>query len=264
MGFVRPITLFPFMKDLRVSGYCGTPSFLHTLAERAEEMGLDLKKDLALSLGFVAVEMLPESLRDSLEARFDMTIRQSYGTADVGCLGYECIHKTGMHFPGDKIVEIVDPDTGSQLPPGEVGEIIATCFNKAYPLIRYATGDLSYATDEPCPCGRTSPRLVKILGRVDQVTKVRGMFIHPNQADQVAARHPEISRYQVLVIRKEHRDEMIFRVELGRSGIDEGVFAKSLGQTIREVLKLRGEVEIVPTGAIPQEAKKIDDQRKWD
>ncbi len=252
------------MRDLRVTGYCGTPSFLHTIAERAEEMGLDLRKDLTLRVGFVAAEMLPESLRDSLEAKFEMTLRQGYGTADVGCLGYECIHKGGMHFPEDKIVEIVNPETKEQRPPGEVGEIVATCFNKAYPLIRYGTGDLSYAIDEPCPCGRTSPRLVRILGRVDQVTKVRGMFIHPNQADQVATRHPEISRYQVLVTRREHRDEMTFRVELGDATADPGLFAESLKQTIRDVMKLRGEVEFVSRGTIPDGAKKIDDQREWD
>jgi phenylacetate-CoA ligase len=252
------------LNDLGVTGYCGTPSFLHTIAERAEEMGLNLTEDLNLRVGFVAAEMLPESLRESLEARFGMVIRQSYGTADVGSLGYECIHRTGMHFPDDKVVEIVDPVTKRQLPPGEIGEIIATTFNKTYPLIRYGTGDLSYSTDEPCPCGRTSPRLVRIVGRVDQVTKVRGMFIHPSQVAQAAGRHPEISRHQVVVTRKKHRDEMTFRVELGKSGIEESAFAESLKQTIRDVMKLRGEVEIVPPGTIPEGSKDIDDRREWD
>ncbi len=252
------------MKDLRVTGYCGTPSFLHALADKAEEMGLDLKKDLSLRVGFVAAEMLPESLRNSLEAKFDMIIRQSYGTADVGSLGYECIQKTGMHFPEDKIVEIVDPETQKQLPVGEVGEIVATTFNRVYPLIRYGTGDLSYVADDPCPCGRTSPRLLRILGRVDQVTKVRGMFIHPSQADQVAARHPQISRHQVVVTRREHRDEMTFRVEIKEAAVDREALADSLKQTIRDVMKLRGEIEIVSTGTIPEGAKKIDDRREWD
>ncbi|NIQ38833.1 MAG: AMP-binding protein [Proteobacteria bacterium] len=252
------------MKDLRVTGYCGTPSFLHTVAEKAEEMGLDLKKDLTLRVGFVAAEMLPESLRDALEGRFNMVIRQSYGTADVGSLGYECIHKTGMHFPDDKIVEIVDPETKKQLPPGEIGEILATTFNTTYPLIRYATGDLSYVNGDTCPCGRTSARLGKIMGRVDQVTKVRGMFIHPSQVDQVVARHPEISKHQVLVTRREHQDEMTLRVDLGNSTIDQKAFTESVKQTIRDVMKLRGEVEIVSSGSIPDDAKKIDDQREWD
>ena len=144
-------------------------------------MGFDLKKDMNLKAGFVAAEMLPESLRSKLEEKFGMMIRQTYGTADVRCLGYECIKKNGMHIPDDKIVEIVDPETGKQLGPGKIGEIVATTFNKIYPLIRFGTGDLSILTETPCPCGRTSPRLLKILGRVDQATKVRGLFVHPGK-----------------------------------------------------------------------------------
>ena len=151
------------LKSLKVNAYCGTPSFLLNIAEKAEEMGLNLKKDLNLQVAFVAAEMLPESLRVKLEDKFGLILRQSYGTADIGCLGYECMLKNGMHVPDDKIVEIVDPETGKQLPPGKTGEIVATTFNKVYPLIRFGTGDLSILTETPCPCGRTSPRLVKIL-----------------------------------------------------------------------------------------------------
>jgi phenylacetate-CoA ligase len=131
------------LKNLKANAYCGTPSFLLNIAEKAEEMGLNLKKDLNLRVGFVAAEMLPESLRLKLEEKFGLILRQSYGTADIGCLGYECMLKNGMHVPDDKIVEIVDPETGKQLPPGKTGEIVATTFNKVYPLIRFGTGDLS-------------------------------------------------------------------------------------------------------------------------
>jgi len=252
------------LKNLKANGYCGTPSFLLNIAEKAEEMGLDLKKDLNLRVGFVAAEMLPESLRLKLEEKFAMTIRQSYGTADIGCLSYECMFKNGMHIPDDKIVEIVDPETGKQLPSGMTGEIVATTFNKVYPLIRFGTGDLSILTETRCPCGRTSPRLMKILGRVDQVTKVRGLFVHPGQVDEVASKHPKISKYQVVVTRKEHKDEMTFRIELEEEALQPEKLKEEVEKSIRDVMKVRGEVQIVPKGTIPEGAKKIDDQRTWE
>lgn len=252
------------LKNLKANAYCGTPSFLLNIAEKAEEMGLDLKKDLNLRVGFVAAEMLPESLRLKLEEKFGLILRQSYGTADIGCLGYECVLKNGMHVPDDKIVEIVDPETGKQLPPGKTGEIVATTFNKVYPLIRFGTGDLSILTETPCPCGRTSPRLVKILGRVDQVTKVRGLFVHPGQANEVALKHPQIAKYQVVVTRKQDKDEMTFRIELKEEVLDVGKLKEEVEKSIRDVMKVRGDVQIVPKDTIPEGAKKIDDQRTWE
>jgi phenylacetate-CoA ligase len=252
------------LKNLKASAFCGTPSFLLNIAEKAEEMGFDLKKDLNLQVGFVAAEMLPESLRSKLEEKFSMVIRQSYGTADIGCLGYECMKKNGMHIPDDKIVEIVDPETGKQLGPGKTGEIVATTFNKVYPLIRFGTGDLSILTETPCPCGRTSPRLVKILGRVDQVTKVRGLFIHPGQADEVVSKHPQIAKYQVVVTRREHKDEMTFRIELKEEVSQPEKLKEEIERSIRDVMKVRGDVQFISKGTIPDGAKKIEDQRTWD
>ena len=252
------------LKSFKATGYCGTPSFLLNLAEKAEEMALDLKKDLNLRAGFVAAEMLPESLRSKLEEKFGMTIRQTYGTADVRCLGYECMKKNGMHIPDDKIVEIVDPQTGRQLGPGKIGEIVATTFSKVYPLIRFGTGDLSILTETPCPCGRTSPRLIKILGRVDQATKVRGLFIHPGQVDEVASRYPQIAKYQMVIQRKEDKDEMVFRIELKEDILHTQGLEQEIGQSIRDVMKIRGDVQLVPKGTILEGAKKIEDQRTWE
>jgi phenylacetate-CoA ligase len=252
------------LKNLKANGFCGTPSFLLNIAEKAEEMGFDLKKDLNLKVGFVAAEMLPESLRSKLEEKFGMIIRQTYGTADIGCLGYECIKKNGMHIPDDKIIEIVDPETGKQLGPGKTGEIVATTFNKVYPLIRFGTGDLSILTETPCPCGRASPRLVKILGRVDQATKVRGLFVHPGQVDEVASRYPQIAKYQVVIKRKEDKDEMILRIEFKEEVSQPEKLKEEIEQSIRDVMKVRGDVQFAPKGTIPEGAKKIEDQRTWD
>jgi phenylacetate-CoA ligase len=252
------------MKNLRVNGYCGTPSFLLNLAEKAEEMGLDCRKNLNLQVAFVAAEMLPESLRSKLEDKFGMMIRQSYGTADIGCLGYECREKNGMHIPDDRIVEIVDSNTGKQVEPGESGEIVATTFNKVYPLIRFGTGDLSLLTEAPCLCGRTSPRLVKILGRVDQAAKVRGLFVHPGQVDDVAARFPQIAKHQVRITRREHKDEMTFVIELRGEEGPSNKLREEIEKSIRDVMKVRGEVQFVAKGTIPDKAKKIEDQRSWE
>ncbi len=169
-----------------------------------------------------------------------------------------------MHIPDDKLVEIVDPQTGKQLKPGEVGEVVATTFNKTYPLIRFGTGDLSQLSVAPCPCGRTSPRLMKILGRVDQVTKVRGLFVHPGQADEVASRHDQIAKLQVVVTRRGHKDEMIFRVELQEGTSPVEPLKEEIEKSIRDVMKVRGEVQFIPRGTIPAGAKKIDDQRTWE
>jgi phenylacetate-CoA ligase len=252
------------MRELQVTAYLGTPSFLATIAERAENAGLDPLRDLTLQVGFVAGEPLPESLRASLEERFGMIIRQSYGTADVGCLGYECIEKKGMHYPDDCIVEIVDPGTGGRLGPNETGEVVATVFDHGYPLIRFGTGDLSYYSDAPCGCGRTSHRLLKIVGRVDQLTKVKGLFVHPNQVDEVAAKFPALGNCQVLVLRDANQDRMIFRTEVAAPTPNLEGLKEQVSGMIQEIMRLKGEVEFLPPGAIPLDAKKVDDQRKWD
>ncbi len=252
------------MHHLKVTGYVGTPSFLMSIAERAGGMGFDLRKDFSLDVGFVGAEMLPESLRERLEANFGMTIRQCYGTVDVGCLGYECAEKAGMHIPDDVIVEIVDPETGKRLPLGATGEIVATNFNPTFPMIRYGTGDLSFLSGDPCPCGRTSMRLMKILGRTDQVTKVRGMFIHPWQTDELMVKYPEVDKYQVVITRSGYLDEMSFRIELADESIDKALLKGRLERDIQDTLNLKGDVEFVDRGVIFDKHQKIRDERKWE
>jgi phenylacetate-CoA ligase len=199
-----------------------------------------------------------------LEGKLDIFIRQAYGTVDVGCLGYECPEKNGMHISEDVIVEIVDTETGRQLEMGATGEIVATNFSKVFPMIRFATGDLSYLIEDPCPCGRTSMRLGKILGRTDQVTKVWGIFIHPWQVDEVMARFPEVINYQIVVTRKDYRDQMRVYIELKETIADPSGLKRKLEREMEEVLKVKGEVEFVQKGGIPDRAKKIDDRRMWE
>ena len=252
------------MHQLKVTGYVGTPSFLMSIAERAKAMEFDLGKDFSLKVGFVGAEMLPETLRQRLEGDFGMTIRQCYGTVDVGCLGYECIEKRGMHVPDDVIVEIVDRDTGNRVPNGSPGEVVATNFNHTFPMIRYGTGDLSFISEEPCPCGRTSMRLMKILGRTDQVTKVKGTFIHPWQTDELMAKYPEVDKYQVVVSRSGYVDEMTFLVELADDSVDRDLLKGRLERDIQEALNVKGKIEFVRKGVIFDKHKKIEDKRRWE
>jgi phenylacetate-CoA ligase len=252
------------IRQLHVTGFMGTPSFLMSLTEAAEGISVDLKKDLSLRAAFVGAEMFPESLRQKLEGKLEIFIRQAYGTVDVGCLGYECQEKKGMHIPEDVIVEIVDTETGRQLEIGATGEIVATTFSKVFPMIRFATGDLSYLIEDPCPCGRTSPRLGKILGRTDQVTKVLGIFIHPWQVDEVMARFPWVANYQIVVTRKEYRDQMTVYIELKEEVADQASLKRRVEKEMEEVLKVKGEVVFTVRGGIPDRAKKIDDRRIWE
>jgi phenylacetate-CoA ligase len=252
------------MQALKVNGFIGTPSFLMTLAQRAEGMGLDLKQDILLETALVGAEMLPESLRTRIEKKMETKVRQIYGTVFLGCVGYECQHTTGLHVPDGILVEVVDPQTGRQVKPGATGEVVATNFNISYPMIRMATGDLSMLSQESCPCGRTGPVLKKILGRIDQATKVRGTFVHPWQADEVISRYPEVFKYQVVITRENHKDIMTFLVELKEETSQPHVIRSRIERDIKDMLTIKGVVQIVPRGTIPDLQKKIEDKRRWD
>jgi phenylacetate-CoA ligase len=232
------------MQMLKVNGFMGTPSFLMTLAQRAEGMGMDLKKDLYLETALVSAEMLSESLRSRIQSKLETAVRQVYGTVFLGCIGYECEHLGGLHVPDNTLVEVVDPQTGKQVEQGAAGEIVVTTFNMSYPMIRMATGDLSMLSREPCPCGRTGLMLKKILGRIDQASKVRGTFIHPWQADEVISRHPEVFKYQVVITRENHKDVMTFVVELKEEIPRPEVLQGRIERDIKEFLTVKGVVQI--------------------
>jgi phenylacetate-CoA ligase len=245
--------------DLGVTGYTGTPSFLHTLLTKARELNTPLKIEVA----FVTGEMLPPSLRNELETDFGVRVLQGYGTADLGLIAYECAEKDGLHLHPECIVELLDIETGQPAEPGQPGEIVATLFDQAYPLIRFATGDISsWKEAATCPCGRTAPKLSGLLGRVGDAVKVKGMFIRGTQIDGVMKAFPEVARYQAVVTRELHQDQLHYVVELADTASGEGL-AERLADALKDQVKVRGDVEIVAKGTIAQGAKKIDDRRVW-
>ena len=248
------------LKSLKVTGYIGTPSFLMAILKKAEDLGII--SEVNLQVAFLAAEMLPESMRKRFFDEYGIIGRQAYGTADVGCVSYECHQLNGMHIHHDVIVEIVDPETGDALPEGSVGEVVVTCNNKIYPLVRFGTGDLSCLTTDECACGRKAPRLTRILGRADQVTKVKGMFVHPSQVQRVVDTFPEILKGRLLVERKHDQDVMTLEVELKEEMTPQ--LRASIEDSIKETLKLKGSVASIPGDTLKEGFKVIEDIRKWD
>lgn len=245
--------------DLGVTGYTGTPSFLHTLLTKARELNTPLKIEVA----FVTGEMLPPSLRAELESDFGVRVLQGYGTADLGLVAYECAEKDGLHLHPECIVELIDIGTGQLAEPGQPGEIVVTLFDQAYPLIRFATGDIS-SWKEPalCACGRTAPKLSGLIGRVGDAVKVKGMFVRGTQIEGVIKTFAEVARYQAVVTREQHHDQLTYLIELSENASHENL-AQRVSDALTEQVKVRGDVRIVNAGTIAANAKKIDDRRVW-
>jgi len=253
------------MAHLKVSVFVGTPSFLMTVMERAKNIGIDPKRDFSLRKALLAAEMVPPSVKKELWDEYGIEVFEFYGTAELGMLAYECGEKKGMHVEPNKYVEIVDPASGRRLPEGEAGEVVVTWFNPFYPLIRFGTGDLSSITEEPCPCGRTTPRLTRIMGRVGDAVKVRGMFLHPKQIDEALSYFPQVERYQAVIERVGHRDEVLYRIALKEEVENKEELKESIARKISDITKLKADkIEILPKGSIPEDARKIEDRRKWD
>ncbi|SDL51608.1 phenylacetate-CoA ligase [Maridesulfovibrio ferrireducens] len=248
------------MTTLPVTGFVGMTSFLKVIAEKARAAGLDLKKDFKLDVAFVAAERLPESLRNEIEEAFGMKVRQGYGTADVGCIAYECLDLGGMHVSSRCYVEICDPQTGHPLPMGEVGEVVVTPYTLSYPLIRFGTGDLSCMVDSPCACGRTAPKLAGILGRADDTAKVKGQFIYPAQVAEVTQGFPQIKKHQIVITNDKGRDLLTLKLQL-EGPFDEGKFIPAFQEKVklRPALLILDENEIIEDGAAP-----LIDTRSYD
>lgn len=245
------------MAQLQPAGYIGTPSFLRIILEKAAELGVALP---SVKKAMFGGEAFPPSLRDWFAER-GVTGYQCYATADLGLIAYETAAREGLVVDEGVIVEIVRPGTGDPVPAGEVGEVVVTTLNPDYPLIRFGTGDLSAVLSGTCPTGRTNLRIKGWMGRADQTTKVRGMFVHPSQVAEIARRFPEILRARLVVRGEMANDTMTLQVESSCSGPDS--LAPRVAEAIRDVTKLRGEVEVLAPGSLPNDGKVIEDARSY-
>ena len=239
------------MADLQPHGYVGTPSFLRILLDKADELGLKIP---SLTKALVSGEAFLPPVREAFAAR-GITGYQTYATADLGVIAYETPAREGLVVDEEVILEIVRPGTGDPVPDGEVGEVVVTTLNQTYPLIRFGTGDLSAILPGVSPCGRTNLRIKGWLGRADQTTKVKGMFVHPEQIAAVVKRHPGIVRARLVVTNPDSTDTMTLHCE-GNADID------AVAASLRELTKLRGEVKFV--ASLPNDGKVISDERKYD
>ena len=239
----------------RATAYGGTPSFLKVLLDRGAEMGLDLS---SLTRASVTAEALPAALRKGLAER-GVEVLQWYGTADAGLIAYETPAMEGLVLDEDVILEIVRPGTGDPVPAGEVGEVVVTILSGDHPLLRFATGDLSAILPGQSPCGRTNVRIRGWMGRADQSTKVRGLFVHPSHVAELVRRHPVVRRARVVVTRPEDLDVMTLRAEV--SPEDRPGLRETLVTTLRDLTQLRAEVELVDLRTLPNDGKVIDDHR---
>jgi len=244
--------------DLKPSAYVGTPSFLKILLDRAAEQGGGIG---SINKAMVGAEAFPSALRREFKSH-GIAALQCYGTADLGLIAYESVAPDGSVCDGmlldeGVIVELVHPGTGEPVPPGEVGEVVVTTLTPEYPLIRFATGDLSALLGGPSPCGRTNQRIRGWLGRADQSVKVRGMFVHPPQVAEIVRRHPSIVRARLVIDRVDGADRMTLCVETREPPEPEAAFAA----TMQAVTKLRGGVERVSAGNLPNDGKLIEDRR---
>jgi phenylacetate-CoA ligase len=246
-------------RDLAITAYAGLPSYLKALLEKAEELGL-APGSWPLERAFVSAEPLPPSLRSWLEERVPV-IRQGYGTAETGNLGYECEMREGLHLPEDRLVQICDPQTGKALWDGREGEVVVTVLSPDYPLVRFGTGDLSAFLAEPCDCEVATPRIAGWLGRVGEAVKVRGMFLHPRQARAALDGFDGVERFRLVVDRRQHRD--VLRCEVVPRT---GAHASRLPAAVKERIRsgLRFDAEVVLVEALEPDSPVIVDVRSWD
>ena len=246
--------------SLKPSGYCGTPSFLNILVDKANQQRRDIS---SIKKALVTGEALSETLRDQLSQQ-GIKVLQAYASADVGLIGFESQAKQGFIISEEIIVEIVRPGSLEPVAKGEIGEVVITSFNLDYPLIRFATGDLSMILTEPSPCGRTNMRIKGWLGRADQTTKVKGMFVHPEQIEKVRKEFPQLANVRLVVSQYNHNDQMELQCELANNLPASFSLANTIDQItimLKKATKLTGTVIIVSTGHLAKDGKVIDDQR---
>ncbi|HET7594665.1 MAG TPA: AMP-binding protein [Stellaceae bacterium] len=244
--------------ELKPSGYVGTPSFLRIILDKGRELGADLS---SLKRALVSAEAFPPALRNEV-AKHGIAAVEAYGTADLGLIAYETEAHEGLVVDEGIILELVQPGTGDPVAEGEVGEVVVTTLTADYPLIRFATGDLSAILPGRSPCGRTNTRIAGWMGRADQTTKVKGMFVHPEQVAEAVKRHKEIGRVRLVVSHDGQSDVMTLKAE-APAGSDPALAAR-LADSLAAVTKLKGAVQLVPPDSLPKDGKVIEDVRKYD
>ena len=242
------------LRQFKPTAYVGVPDYLKILLDKAAETGQPIS---SIKRASVSGGPLFPSLRDDYESR-GIAVRQIYATADLGVIAYESCTDGTMIVDEGVMVEIVKPGTGDPLPAGEVGEVVVTSFNRDYPMIRLATGDLSAIAAGPSPCGRTNMRIKGWMGRADQATKVKGMFVRPEQMAELARRHPELGRLRLIISRDGEQDVMLLKAE---NASQEEALKEQLQQSLQALTNLRGSVELTPPGSLPNDGKIIDDTR---
>lgn len=248
------------MAHLGVTAYAGLPSYLKALLERAVEQGYD-PQTWPLKKAFVAAEPLPPSLRALFEERYGILVYDGYGTAEAGNLGYNGPERQGWHLPSDALVQVCDLNTGQPLPPGQTGEVVVTLFRRDYILVRFAVGDLSAVIEPGAPTVIPTPRLVGWLGRSGDSVKVRGLFVHPRQVDETVRAIPGVAAYQAVVVREQHRDDLICRV-VPTADADPSALTAAVAEALHGALKLHCRVELV--ASLPEGAKPFVDERTWE
>ena len=251
------------IRDLSVTAYTGTPSFLLSIINKAHELGYDFKRDFKIRRACFAAEPLPPSLRDKFEREYAIDTYQMYGATEVGDVAFECCEKKCWHICEEVLVEIVDPATGKGVPPGMPGEVVVTRFNNIFFLFRFGTGDLSKIIESPCPCGRTSFRMDGIYGRVGDAVKVRGLFIAPSQLNRIKEAFGHV-RFQLLITRTSHEDILTVRLEPREPAVDKASLAEKFSKLFRDECVLTiDRLEFLNPGTIKEDDKLVIDERQW-
>ncbi|HYA14859.1 MAG TPA: AMP-binding protein, partial [Syntrophales bacterium] len=251
------------IRDLMVTAYTGTPSFLMAIISKAEEMGYDFKKGFKVRRACFAAEPLAPSLREKFEREYAIDTYQMYGATEVGDVSFECKEKKGWHICEEVLVEIVDPATGKKVPPGMLGEVVVTRFNNVFFLFRFGTGDLSRLIASPCACGRTSYRLDGIAGRVGDAVKVRGLFIAPSQLNKIKEKFDNV-KFELHVSRSSHEDILTVKLELKEVVLDTRSLEENFKRFFKDICTVRiDRLELLKTGSLKDDDRMIVDQREW-
>jgi phenylacetate-CoA ligase len=250
------------LHDLKATALFSFPSFTMTVLKKAEEMGYNVRKDFNLKYTTGGGERHIQILRKTFEEEYGLTVGDGYGTADLGEVAYDCGLGQGYHYDDEAcLVEIVDPSTGKQVGPQEPGEVVVTVFDDVYPLVRFGTGDLASYTDEPCPCGRTAPKITRILGMVGEHIRVKGQFVHQRELDEAMSKVSGVAKYQMVLRLEEHRDKITLNLEV-EPGVDRKALSEAVTKSCQDVFKLRmDKIEFLAKGTLPEDHKKFVDTR---